>query len=210
LLFALLICLQTNAFCRTTCAGVDAPTTAPSADTPDVKELRDTLIGWNKVCSTWTEADYRKLYYTTSAKESTHTDYEARQDWEQGKAQQLVRDKWGPIIEARFAHAYSTDTIEDDQTAQITIDGDHATIVWQEKVIEKTKMIKVDGHWLMDMHATFDRDLLEDPEPDKDGMKMESLMRQCAADIAAGTFKTANAFISDFEKKYDELMNGDD
>jgi hypothetical protein len=201
---ALLLCLLANL------AHADTPTTAPIADTPAVKELRDTLIQWNTVCSTWTEADYRKLYYTANPKESAHTDYEARQDWEQGKTQQLIREKWGPLIEARFAHAYSTDTIEDDQTAQITVNGDHATIVWQEKVIEKTQMIKVDGHWLMDMHATFDRDLVEDPEPEKDGEKMENLMKQCAADIAVGTFKDPNAFIRDFEKKYDLLMDGDD
>ena len=207
-------CLPSGGLCRDSFAAespTSRPTTGPVADTPAVKEIRDTLIEWNKLGSTWAEADYRKkLYYTANAKESTHTDYEARQDWEQGKAQILIRDKWGPAIEARFAHAYSTDTIEDDQTAQITVNGDHATIVWQERVIEKTAMIKVDGYWLMDMHATFDRDLLEDPEPEKDGAQMEALMKQCAADVTAGTFKDPNAFIRDFEKKYLELMDGDD
>jgi hypothetical protein len=193
-----------------TSANGNTPATAPvTADTPAVKELRDTLVQWNKVCSTWTEADFRKLYYTANARESTHTDYEARQDWEQGKTQQLVRDKWGPRAEAEFAHIYGTDTIEDDQTANITVTGDHATITWSGKDIEKTAMIKINGHWLMDMHATFARDLAEDPQAETDGVKMEALMKQAAADIVAGKFKNGDAFVDDFEKKYDALNDND-
>jgi hypothetical protein len=191
------------------CGGA-GPTSAPVADAPGVHELRDTLVKWNTDCASWTEPEFRKLYHTVNPREATLTDFQARDDYEQSKTQKLIRDKWGPAAEARFAHLYLTDTAEDDQTADITITGDHALIIWKVQDIEKTHMIKTAGRWLMNVHPTFEQELAADPNPKEDDVKIESLMRQATADITAGKYKTATAFLADFEPKYNALVDDDD
>ena len=130
--------------------------------------------------------------------------------WEEGKTQFAVRSKWGPKTEAEFAHANSTDTIEDDQTAEIKVDGNTAVVIFTTKEISPTSLIKVDGHWLVDIHAMFDLVIKDDPQGDKDHVSTGKLMKQLRADIAAGKFDDADSFINDFQARLKARLTGID
>jgi hypothetical protein len=179
-------------------ARADAP-----ADTPEVKTLRDLLLDWDKNDAKWSLEQERKCYHTTTDKEATYLDYIAHENWEEAKLQQAVRDKWGADAEAKFAHFLSASTLEDDQVCEIKIDGDNATVTWANiKDSTPLKMVKVDGHWLVDGHALYEEAVKEDPTKAPNQPPMGKIMKQSAADIAAGKFDDIDEFMSDFKAKY--------
>jgi hypothetical protein len=100
------------------------------------------------------------------------------------------------------------DTIEDDQSAKITVEGDHATVTFKPKEIQATSLIKVDGKWLIDMHAMFTQFLKQNPDLDTNNLQTAKLMKQTATDIKDGKFDDADSFFADFKAKYDALTGG--
>jgi hypothetical protein len=185
----------------------DAPTSQP-ADSPEVKNLRQQLVDWNTQAATMSLADLRKVIHTENDREAVYCDWMAHEMWEESKTQAAVRKKWGPDAEAKFAHANNTDTIEDDQTASIKIDGDRAVVTFGAKEILPTSVVRIDGRWLIDMHAMFDVILKDNPNGDKDHISTGKLMQQAAADIAADKFDDADAFMKDFQAKMQALTGG--
>jgi hypothetical protein len=187
----------------------DPPTTAPAAnEDPAAKEVRDTLVQWNKLSPTWTLAELRKIEHTENDREAIYSDYIAHEGWEECKVQKAVRDKWGSEAEAKFAHICTTDTIEDDQAADVTVDGNKAQVTFKAKEITPLPMIKIDGHWLLDMHTFFDQQSKDNADFDKNNVHTATLMKQAAADIAAGKFDDADAFLADFKTKFQALTGG--
>jgi hypothetical protein len=182
----------------------DGPTTAP-ADSPAVKEVRDTFIDWNKKCAGWTLAQVRQIFHTTTDREAIFADFTAHEVWEESRTQRAVLEKWGAEVEAKFAHADGTDTVTDDLAADITVDGDHATVTFKVKEIQAVPMIKVGGHWLMDMHAMCEGLEKANPDYDKNLTGTAKLMKQAAADITANKFDDADAFLADIKPKLDAL-----
>jgi hypothetical protein len=183
------------------------PTTAPAgeADKAAVKQIRESLEHWNKACADWSLADVRKIYHTENEREATYADYVAHECWEDAKTQKLVRDKWGAEAEAKFAHIFGTDTLEDDLSADITVNGDHATVQWKTKDIQRTPMIKIDGNWVIDIHPIFQDALKNNPHVDENPLTTGKLMKQAATDIKDGKFDDADSFLADFKKNYDAL-----
>jgi hypothetical protein len=182
----------------------DAPATQPvgsPADSPDVKAIRDQLLKWDKEAADMSLEDMRKTYHTENDREAKYLDFVAHETWEACKTEKAVREKWGADADAKFSHSIGMSTFEDDQKADIKIDGDHATVTWSYKESTPLSMIKVDGHWLNDAHAMFEAGLKEDPNIESEKHSQAKLMKQARDDISAGKFDDADAFIADFKTK---------
>jgi len=186
----------------------DAPATKPVAaadngDSPEVKVVRDTLLDWDKNTFKHTLEQERKLYHTTNDREASFMDFVAHENWEESKTQEVVRQKWGAEAEAEFAHFLAGSTLEDDRNCKIKVDGDHATVTW-ENIKDSTPLhlIKVDGHWLVDGHAMYEEATKDDPTKEPDQIPTVKLMKQFAEDIKAGKYDDADAFMDDVKSKF--------
>jgi hypothetical protein len=174
----------------------------PDADSPEVKAVRDQLVQWDKTQATNTLEQERKTYHTENDKEAQYLDFVAHDNWEEGKAQKAVRDKWGPDVEAKFAHIIGASTQEDDAVCGITVDGNSATATWDNiKGATPLKLIKVDGHWLVDGHALYAEAVKDDPNSPPVENPSGPMMKQVVKDIADGKFDDADSFLADFKAK---------
>jgi hypothetical protein len=182
-------------------ARADAPATQPS-DAPEVKAIRDQLLDWDKKAPTMSLEETRKEFHSDNDKEARYLDFMAHESWEAAKTQQAVRDKWGAEAETRFAHLLGSSTAEDDQVCTIKVDGDHATVSWDNiKNSSPVAMIKVDGHWFADGHALYAQATADNPNQEPEQHPMGKVMKQAREDLTAGKFDDADAFIADFKSK---------
>ena len=183
----------------------DAPATQPAAangDSPEVKIVRDTIIDWDKTVFKHTLEQERKLYHTSDEKEAKFMDFVAHENWEESKTQEIVRQKWGAEAETNFAHFFAGSTMADDKVCKIKVDGDHATISWDNiKDSTPLQLVKVDGHWLVDGHAMYEEATKDDPTKEPDQPPTAKLMKQFADDIKAGKYEDADAFMDDLKSK---------
>jgi hypothetical protein len=184
------------------------PAAAP-VDSPEVKEVRDQLIDWDKNDAKMTLEQERKCYHTDNDKEAQFMDFVAHENWEESKTQQAVRDKWGPEAEAKFAHLLSGSTIEDDQVCDIKVDGNHAVATWSNiKDSTPLTLVKIDGKWLVDGHAMYEEAVKDDPAKAPEQHGTARIMKQATADIADGKFDDADGFLSDFKAKLGQSQDG--
>jgi hypothetical protein len=178
-----------------------APSTQP-ADSPDVKEVRQQLLQWDADEAKMSLVDYRKTYHTENDREAEYADYLAHDTWETGKTEQAVRDKWGADADQQFCRLVGFSTREEDAVCAIKVDGNHATASWDNiKDMKPEKLIKVDGHWLTDVHAMWDDWIAEDPTMETDRRPTGKLMKQARDDISDGKFDDADSFVKDLQAK---------
>jgi hypothetical protein len=189
-------------------ASADQPATAPVADDPAVKEVRDTLLGWDKTGADMSLEQTRKLLHADNEREMLYADYLAHESWQETKTQEAVRRKWGSEIEAKFAHLCGSSTLEDDQAADIKVTGDHAAVNWPIKELSTQYLVKVDGKWVVDIHPSFVAQLKDDPLLDKHHVHTARMMKQAAEDIVAGKYDDADSFLADIKEKLSEVGSG--
>jgi hypothetical protein len=176
------------------------PTILP-VDTPEVKAVRDSLLQWDKDEGKMSLEEVRKLYHTDNDREAVYMDWLAHENWEEGKTEQAIRDKWGSAAAAEFAHLQDGSTYEDDQVCDIKVDGDRAVASWNIKDSTPLPMIKVDGKWFVDGHAMFEQGLKDNPNMETDRQSTGKLMKSARDDIEQGKFDDADSFLADFKKK---------
>jgi hypothetical protein len=188
-------------------AHADVPATQPTTkpvDTPEVKVVRDTLLQWDKDEGKMSLEQVRKLYHTDNDREAVYMDWLAHENWEEGKTEQAIRDKWGNAAAAQFAHLQDGSTFEDDQVCDIKVDDDRAVATWNIKDFTPLPMIRVDGKWLVDGHAMFEQGLKGNPKMETDRQSTGKLMKSARDDIEQGKFDDADSFLADFKKKLGE------
>ena len=179
-----------------------APSTQP-ADTPEVKEVRQQMLEWDADIAKMSLADFRKTFHTENDREAEYADFLAHDTWEAGKTEQAVRDKWGADADQQFCRLVGFTTREEDAVCAIKVDGNHAVASWDNiKDAKPEKMIKVDGHWLSDVHAMWDDWIAENPNMETDKHPMGKLMKQARDDIADGKFDDADSFVKDLQTKF--------
>ena len=178
----------------------NVPATQP-ADSPAMKEVRQQLLDWDKQTGKMSLEEVRKTFHTENDREATYFDWVAHEAWEASKTELAVREKWGPEGDAKFLHVQGGTTVEDDQACDINVDGNHAIASWKIEGTTPLPMIKIDGHWLVDGHATFERLRKDDPNPETDKHDSAALMKQARQDIDSGKFDDVDSFIADFQKK---------
>ena len=200
-------------------AMADPPATRPAAisstqaaardDTPEVKAIREVLIGWDKTTPKNSLEDERNSYHCDNQKEARFMDFLARENLEESRVQQAVRDKWGVEAEAKFAHFLGGTTLEDDRVCTIKIDGEHAQVNW-DTISEGSPLplIKVDSHWLVDVHALYAQAVKDDPTSEPQTHSAARVMKQAMADIVSAKFDGFDSFFDDFKGKYGSLPDG--
>jgi hypothetical protein len=178
----------------------DVPATQP-ADSPEVKEVRKAILDRDDSAAKLSLEDFRKTYYTETDREAVYCDRVAHDGWEAGRVEQLVRDKWGSKADADFAHFCGFSSREDDQVCHISVDGDHAVVTWDIKAAPPESLIKINGRWLTDMHAMFEKHQKENPNFDAIHFPIARFFSSARADIDAGKYDDADAFMADFKAK---------
>jgi hypothetical protein len=180
----------------------DIPATQPSAPAKGPKEQ---LIEWQKTFASMDVDTAMPAYHTESDAEVALARVIA--DWAitESKVQGAVRDKWGAAVESAFAHVNDTDTMEDDQSSTVEIDGDRATISFKSTTIDPLPMILVDGQWRMDVHAMSQKLGKDVAATEKYDYQATSLLNDAAKDIASEKYPNAAAFLNDFQQKMDKL-----
>ena len=183
------------------------PATAPT-DAAEIKTIRNTLVDWDTNSAKMSLAEMRQTYHTENDREAVYADWLAHESWEAAKTEQAVRDKWGADGDTQFARAIGGSTREEDQVCDVKIDGNHATVSWNIKEMKPQSLIKVDGHWLTDLHAMFDGWLKDDPNMETDHRPTGKLMKQAVEDINADKFDDVESFVKDFQTKLQSPTEG--
>jgi hypothetical protein len=178
------------------------------ADSPQVQAVREQLLAWDRDYPKMSLEECRKTYYTQSDREAVYCDWEAHESWEANKTEQAVRDKWGPEADAKFAHIIGYTSREDDAVCHIQVEGDHAIISWDMKDMTPEKLVRVDGHWLIDMHSLFADRLKDDPNTETNRYSTGKMMARARQEIDSGKFDDADSFIADFKNKWDNPPPG--
>jgi hypothetical protein len=171
------------------------------ADTPAQKEVRDAMLNWDDNASKLSLADFRKTFHTENEREAVYADYAAHHEWEVLKTEMVIRQKWGPEADAQFAELMGFTTREQDLSAHIEVNGDHAVITWDIKDSHPDHMIKVDGKWQDDIHGLWDDMVADNPNFETEHPATNPLMKQIRADIADGKYDDADSCIKDVKTK---------
>jgi hypothetical protein len=177
------------------------PPATQSAESAEIKEVRRAILDRDDAAPKMSLQDYRKTYFTQNDREAIFCDRQAHDAWEAGRTEEAVREKWGVAADAAFAHQCGFTSPEDDQVCHVKVDGDHAVISWDLKGTEPEELIKVDGQWLTDMHAMFERHLKENPDFDSMRFPIAKLFKDARADIDSGKFDDVDSFLADFKTK---------
>jgi hypothetical protein len=146
---------------------------------------------------------------------SAHTDQQramARDFADYGVASNQIiehaRAKFGPVVEMAVAHATYSDCRDDDKSATIKIDGDHATVTFKSDNITQLLMVKEDGRWKVDL-AGYEklyganssiRDMLDETR------QSTAIMKQADADLAQGKYDSGFALITDLTNKLNAVQ----
>jgi hypothetical protein len=72
-------------------------------------------------------------------------------DSEMLKLMKSVRDKWGKDAETAVVRSCQQSTVQDDQDAKETIDGDRATVKYKRDELPVIPFIRADGQWKLDV-----------------------------------------------------------
>jgi len=183
-------------------ARAEPPATQP-ADSPQEKALREQLLKWDTDAPKMSLEAFRKTFHTENEREAVYTDWLAHEGWECNKTEQLIRDKWGPEADAKFAAFVGFSTLEQDRVCQIKVDGNHATVSWDIKDMKPEQFVKIDGQWYSDVHAMFDDWLKENPTMETDRRSTGKIMRTAREDIDSGKFDDVDSFLADFKTKWE-------
>lgn len=122
------------------------------------------------------------------------------------KTEQEVHNKWGPDADTQFCRVVESTTREEDQACDLKVDGDHAVATWNIKGIQPEKLIKVDGHWMSDIHGMWNDWIAQNPSMESDKHPLGPTMKQARTEIEDGKFDDVDSFVRDLRMK----MNGND
>jgi hypothetical protein len=163
-----------------------APTTAVSDDAAAPRAM---LHAADALAGAGPEA-YLRFYQVNNGDQQRMAQSETRVDAQFGMMQLLVEKKWGASAADDITHALGGYTTADEDAADLTIDGDHATVAWKDGSTP-LKMIRVNGQWKIDLGATLQ---LVNESPDQyveNFRRMSGLLADLADAIDADKFKTA-------------------
>jgi len=135
-------------------AGADVPQTQPAAGTMSPKE---TLLYWVDHFDSMSVDDLMRTYLVSDDKQKSVARSVAEEGIAMTKLQKAVRDKWGKDAETAVLRACQTDTREDDEQADVTMAGDHATIKFKREEITPLPLVHSDGQWKLDIGALIDQ-----------------------------------------------------
>ena len=130
-----------------------APAPGPAATKPVALTPIEQLVAWNDDFERWTVDEAMAAYAVQNDTQRTIAHAMAAQSVAADRLIKLARERWGAAAEQAVAHAYNTDTRADDATAQITVDGDHATVKFKTDAVQDYLLVRVNGNWKFDMAA---------------------------------------------------------
>jgi len=182
-----------------------SPTTAVS---DDVSTPRAMMHAADAQAGAGPEA-YLRFYQASNADQQRMAQSETRVDAQFGMMQLLVEKKWGASAADDITHVLGGYTSADEDTADLKIDGDHATVAWKDDS-SPLKMVRVNGQWKIDLAATL-KLINESPDDYIEGFRrMSSLLADFADAIDAEKFKTAEQATADAKRRVAAMWESTD
>jgi RNA polymerase sigma factor (sigma-70 family) len=193
---------------RLALAQTPAPTEPPAATQPAATQPAtpaEQLAAWQDDFLRWSPDEAMVAY-------AAHTDSEkamAHAFSVNGVAMthltKLAKDKWGDAAELAVAHACSSDAAADDATAQITVDGDHAKIVFKSDDISDLMLVREDGAWKMDIAAYEKLFAGHVDGVIRANIQSGQIFQKTLADATAGKYATADDLVKDITRQIDQI-----
>jgi hypothetical protein len=172
--------------CFTANIRAEVPATQPASGT---MSPRETFLYWVDHLDSMSVDDLMRTYVVSDDKQKAVATSLAEEVVAMTKLQKAVRDKWGKDAETEVLRACQSDTREDDEQADITVAGNHATIKFKRDEITPFLLVRIDGQWKVDIGSMIDQY----------GQHLDSNFRQCTvifnystALLAAGKYRSAD------------------
>jgi hypothetical protein len=178
---------------------------APATQSATDPSPRQTVEYWNKAAETWTVEQAMQIYYFSDENSKRFSQEMAIQLIPLERLQKGVREKWGFDAEQNICRVCGSDSIQDDQAATETLQGDHVVVRFKDDVCVPLPMIKVNGIWKLD-EPTFVRGLGDTlPTAETNVKAATSILQQALADFEAGKFTSVDDLARSLDKSFDAL-----
>jgi hypothetical protein len=118
----------------------------------------------------------------------------------------LARERWGADAEQAVAHACGTDCRADDATAQVTVNGEHAKIVFKSDDIDDLLMVRENGAWKIDTGAYVQMLGAKTPELIHATDQCSQVVEKALSDMKSGKYAAADDLAKDVRAKLAPLI----
>jgi hypothetical protein len=117
----------------------------------------------------------------------------------------LARERWGADGEKAVALECLTDTRADDAAAHFSIDGDHATLTYDNQQLGKFYIVRRQGVWKIDV-AAYQKEYGPDMfETVKFLQQSVQVYKSAANDLTAGKYSSAAELVADLDRQFKNL-----
>jgi RNA polymerase sigma factor (sigma-70 family) len=189
---------------RLASAQTPAPSEPPAATQPAATQPAtpaEQLAQWQDDFEHWTPDESMVAYATHNDSEKAMAHAFAVNGVAIARLVKLAKEKWGDAAEQAVSHACMNDTRADDATAQITVDGDHAKLVFKSDVIQDLLLVRENGAWKMDLDAYQQMFAGHVDGVIRANLQSGQIFQKLLADATAGKYATADDLVKDITQQ---------
>jgi RNA polymerase sigma factor (sigma-70 family) len=180
------------------------PVTQPAPLTP-----AEQLANWQDEFEVWTaDQALAAAYKVDNDSQRSIAHALAAQSVAEERLAKLVRQKWGATAEVAVAHAFNTDTRDDDATAKYTIDGDHAKVIFKSDAIEDLLLVRDNGTWKIDVAAYQQMFGPNAPDVIRSTLQSVPILETAIADVTAGKYSSSDQLLADLKGQISKIAPG--
>lgn len=182
----------------------------PPAEKPASLSPKETMIDWSRRATSMTVDDAMEMFAYRGDKEKSCAKSHAEESVALAQLQKAVREKWGKDAEANILHACGADTVEDDETIQVTISGpkgENARVKFKGEDVSAPPLLVRgdDGKWRFSVEDMLATDALPFDDSQAFTRRYTALFGSMRDGIVQGKYKTVDKLENDLKAELKKL-----